>query len=383
MAASCDVLIVGGGVMGLWAAKFAVDLGLKVMLIDKGSIGGGGSNGLLGALSPHLPNALNEKKRFQLLALDVLPELACGLEQATGLSTGYGRNGRLMPIRLEGFLKRARRCQQEAPKNWELGEGRYTFEIVDAAPYGGWIAPDKAPLGLAYDTLSARAQPSLVTKVLAAYLKSRANLQEGVAFGAFEEASGQVLDAKGDMIAVTNKLVLAAGYETYDLLTPLVGGSFGHGVKGHSALFKLDGVADKPLLYDDGVYVVPHSNGLVAVGSTSEEEWQGAGAIDEAQCTPFIEKAAALCPPLKGAELVGLWAGVRPRSYAKEPIVGRLFAEREIYVLTGGFKISFGIAHRLAEALVGRLTGADDMVELPESYQPGYHFAAAQNDGRL
>lgn len=382
MTSVCDVLIVGGGVLGLWAAKFAADAGLTVTLVDKNECGSGGSHGVLGALLPHLPNAMNEKKRFQLEALVDLPDLAKELEEQTDLTVGYQRCGRLMPIRLAGFEKRVERCAREAPDNWDMGAQKFRFERIDAAIYKGWINTELAPLGLAYDTLSARAAPRLVTQALKASIKDRVSIVEGFEFGAFDEQTGQVFSKDGASTLSTKRLVLAAGFQTYDLLKPITNADLGHGVKGHSALFKLDGVADQPILYDNGVYVVPHTDGTVAVGSTSENEWQGEHDVIEANCTPFIERAMELCPPLQNAELVSLWAGVRPRSFAKDPVVGALGKERNIFILTGGFKISFGIAHRLARALIERMTGHETPLALPGSYEVAYHLAEAIADNR-
>ena len=93
-----------------------------------------------------------------------------------------------------------------------------------------------------------------------------------------------------------------------------------------------------------------------------------------------MERAQELWPALREAKFLSHWAGVRPRSFAKDPIVGALDDQSSVHVLTGGFKISFGIAHRLAQALVERLTGAKQQVGLPTSYEVAYHLAEAKKD---
>ena len=399
---TCDLVIVGGGVMGLWAAKFALDAGMSVALVDRGAVGGGGSNGQMGALAPHLPNASNEKKRFQLLALHELPQLAGEVAAAGGAQMGYRRCGRVMPIRLPGFMKRVERCVAEVGGNWDIGGGDgggYRFEISDAAAYDGWLAPEAAPLGVACDNLTARAAPRRVTKALKAAIVNRgARIIEGFEFGHFDEASfnegagnggtgngggGRVFNRDKSRSIRAGKLLLAAGHDAYELLRQLTGGRFGHGVKGYSALFRLPGHERRPVLYDNGVYVIPHQDGTIAVGAASQNDWRAPHRVEAADCAAFIEQAKALCPPLRQAELLGYWAGVRPRSYAKEPMLGRIIEGREIHVLTGGFKISFGIAHRLARALIERLVAADSPTPIPASYEIAYHIAEARADNRL
>ena len=376
-----DLLIVGGGVLGLWAAKYAADAGMRVVLIDKKRCGSGGSRGLLGALAPHLPNATNEKKRFQLHALDELPGLVAELEEQSGLSANYGQTGRLMPIRVPGFQKRVERCILEAPMNWQLGRRSYQFEQVDAAQYEGWVNPELASLGLAFDNLSARVVPRSLMQVLFASVMDRIEIIEDCELISFDRQARRAALCEGRMI-LADKIVLSAGFETYELLKPLVGSDLGHGVKGHSSLFELDGVSHQPSLYDNGVYVVPHADGTVAVGSSSQNEWSDEHGVDEGHCMPYIERAKELCPALRGGRFLTHWAGVRPRSFAKEPIVGALDERGDVHVLTGGFKISFGIAHRLAQAFVERLLGSDQKVSLPASYKVSYHLEEAKKTSR-
>ncbi len=373
-----DLAIIGAGICGLWTAKFALEAGLSVTLIDKGAVGSGGSNGVLGALAPHLPDSSNEKKRFHWRALDELPLLIEQLEDEGGLSTGYGRTGRLMPVRVEGFQKRMQRCVEGAPEHWQIGKNSYDFEFVDVEPFAHWINPELAPLGLAFDNMSARVAPRSLTKALKASLVGPVNIIEGFAFGHFDEESGRVVSQDGRQVISTRNLVLAAGYETYPMLETLTGMALGEGTKGHSALLALAGVADLPALYDNGVYVVPHGDGTVAVGSSSQKLWADSHEVEEDQCVSFMGRAVELCPSLENAQVLTKWAGIRPRCFAKDPMVGQLEEGRNIYVLTGGFKISFGIAHRLARALVQQITGAKDAIDLPPSFEVVYHLAEAQ-----
>ena len=93
-----DLLIVGGGIMGLWAAVMADRAGLKTVLVERDRIGAGASGGVLGALMPYMPDRWDVKKQFQFDALVTLEQEIAGLEAQTGMSAGYRRSGRLMPL---------------------------------------------------------------------------------------------------------------------------------------------------------------------------------------------------------------------------------------------------------------------------------------------
>ena len=95
---SPDMAVIGGGIVGLWTAYEAARQGRSATLIEKRTIGAGASGGLLGALMPHQPTGWNAKKEFQLDGLLTLETEIAALEEMTGVTTGYRRCGRLMPI---------------------------------------------------------------------------------------------------------------------------------------------------------------------------------------------------------------------------------------------------------------------------------------------
>ena len=64
--ASVDVTVRGGGIFGLACAWACAQRGARVRLIEARAIGAGSSGGLVGALSPHVPEQWNAKKQFQL-----------------------------------------------------------------------------------------------------------------------------------------------------------------------------------------------------------------------------------------------------------------------------------------------------------------------------
>ncbi|MEL7303299.1 MAG: FAD-dependent oxidoreductase, partial [Pseudomonadota bacterium] len=146
----------------------------------------------------------------------------------------------------------------------------------------------------------------------------------------------------------------------------------------HAAVVAADIRADLPVLYDNGIYVIARGDGTAAIGSTTEFDWQTATPEPSNATDRMIARACELCPELAGAEVIQLWAGVRPRAIGRDPLIGCLDAERKIWVATGGYKISLGIAHRMAAALVDRLTDAPTPIALPETFTPAHHIAKAR-----
>jgi glycine oxidase len=94
----------------------------------------------------------------------------------------------------------------------------------------------------------------------------------------------------------------------------------GAGVKGQAAVLDRD-LRDLPQLYADGLHIVPHVDGTVAVGSTSERDWDDPTATDT-QLDEVIARARAACPALRDAPVIERWAGIRPRARSRAPILG-------------------------------------------------------------
>ncbi|MEF0938554.1 NAD(P)/FAD-dependent oxidoreductase [Rhizobium sp. BR 362] len=378
---STELLIVGGGVMGLWAAVHAERLGVETLLVDAGRLGHGASGGLLGALMPHMPDKWSEKKQFQFEALASLEDEIAELEAATGLSAGYRRSGRLMPLPKPHLRKIALRHSQDAETHWHHGDRRFHWHVRDAAPVDGWIDPAAGDSGFVFDTLAARVAPRAFLKVLAGFLDraKHVRLAEGLDIQSIDPDRGTATTREGTVRF--SRCILSAGHRSFSILDGLTPGHhspLGQPVKGQAALLKTDVDAGLPVIFRDGLYIVPHEGGLVAVGSTSENRFDDPISTDH-QLDDLLTAARMMAPPLAGAEVVERWAGLRPKAIDRDPMVGAHPDHPRLIALTGGFKVSFGLAHRLAEAAVREAMEIPCSFKLPESFALSNHIMVASH----
>lgn len=373
-----DLVIVGGGIMGLWAALKAERRGIDTILIDGDGIASGASGGLLGALMAHMPDRWNEKKQLQfegLLSLEV--EIAL-LEDETGLSAGYRRCGRLIPLPKPHLRPIAERHSAEAATNWNQEGRAFDWTVFEESPFADWPSRSFSEAGVVFDRLGARVSPRALTATIRARLErsGHVRLLVGAAVQSIDAGPSQVKLADGTIIGYGDLLV-AAGVGSFPLLEaigPALRKPLGRGVKGQAALLKLDLPADLPLLYLDGLYVVPHEGGLVAIGSTSENSFEHPFSTD-GQLDALIAAARELAPMLGGAEIVERWAGLRPKAVDRDPMVGPHPDHPHVHALTGGFKVSFGIAHRLADAALDSIAG--EPLSLPHGFALAHHVSVA------
>lgn len=329
--------------MGLAVAWVCTQRGARVQVIDPRGVGGGASGGIVGALAPHVPENWNPKKAYQFDSLIRAGAFWDGVKAAGGLSPGYGRTGRLQPLADDHAVALAQSRAQQAETLWQ---GHASWRVDDAAAFGDWAPP--SPTGkVIHDTLSARLHPAQACAALAAALR----------------ASGGSIAPEG---TPRGAVIWATGYEGLAALSEHFQQPMGNGVKGQAALLRLDQSA-APQLFADGVHFVPHADGTLAVGSTSERAFEAPDTTDE-QLDHLLSKARTLVPAIADAPVLKRWAGVRPRARTRAPMLGAWPGRDGHFIANGGFKIGFGMAPKMAEDLTELvLTGRNT---IPDDFQP-------------
>ena len=331
--ATADVTVMGGGIFGLACAHACAARGARVRLIERDRIGAGSSGGLVGALAPHAPETWNPKKQFQLESLLMAGAFWAGVAAAGGVDPGYAREGRIQPA---PDPSRAAELAAGAARHWQ---GAADWRLVPAADHEGWLATGGS---LSLDTLTARLSPRAAGAALAAAIRARG----GEIVPGEARPEGAVIWATG-----------AAGLAE---LSAALGRPVGTGIKGQAASFTHD-ARGRPQIYADGLHIVPHGDGTVAVGSTTERDFADGAATDD-RLEALIERARALCPPLRAAPVIDRWAGVRPRSRTRAPMLGPWPGRPGQFVANGGFKIGFGMAPKVAEVMADLVLEGRDAI---------------------
>lgn len=338
-----DVTVRGAGVFGLSVAWCCAKRGARVRVVDPNGPGAGASGGLVGALAPHVPENWNDKKAFQFDSLIMAGDFWAEVAEAGGRDPGYLRSGRLQPLPDDRAVALARQRCDTARALWQ---GKAVWEVIQASDAGDW-APQSPSGLLIHDTLTARLHPRQACTALVTACKAR-----GVEIVTEAEDAGQV--------------VWATGVHDLEEMSHAAGRMLGNGVKGQAALLRFD-ARDKPQLFADALHIVPHGDGTVAIGSTSEREYEDPGAVD-AQLEDVIARARAAFPVLQDAEVLERWAGVRPRARSRAPVLGPHPLRDGAFIANGGFKIGFGMAPKVGEVMADLLLEGIDRI--PDGFRP-------------
>ena len=332
----------GGGVFGLACAWALTRRGAKVAVFETATIGAGSSGGHVGALAPHAPDPWNVKKQLQLDSLLAAPAFWSGVEQASHLSTGYARTGRLQPVPDADTAARLPDRIEAASRQWPAAMGM----ALTHDPQGPLIPPSPTGLWLT-DGLTARLNPRATLLALAAAIRA-----EG---GLIHEHTSAPDDH--------TRTVWATGTPGLTALNTALDRKIGQGVKGQSLLLS-HAAPDSPQVFADGLHIVPHADGSTAIGSTSENTYDTEHPDHQAQ--DLLARAIAICPTLADAPVLDIWAGLRPRARSRAPVLAPWPGRPGHLIVNGGFKIGFGMAPLIADLTAQILL--DDRQDIPDLF---------------
>jgi glycine oxidase len=360
-----DVIVVGGGVIGLAIAWRVAQAKLSVALVDD-EPGQGASYAAAGMLAP-VTEAHYGEEPLLMLNLESArryPSFVDELEAATGMTVGYRASGTLVVAADDddtaaiGELFRFERELGLPVQRLRRRECRALEPLLAPRIRGGMVTE-------ADHQVDSR---RLVAALLAAAEHASVSFHR-------RRASGLQLDGKrvvGATFADGHALeaptvVLAAGCWSAQLegLPPSARPPV-RPVKGQ--ILRLRGAADRALLartvrglvHGASVYLVPRADGELVVGATVEE--RGFDTTVTAGATyELLRDAAEIVPGISELELVEARAGLRPGSPDNAPLLGPAAIEG-LVVATGHYRhgvlLTPVTADAIAEVLVtGRAPG--------------------------
>jgi glycine oxidase len=348
MPAHPDVLIIGGGVIGLTTAYFLARDGIRVAVIDKGEFGQESSWAGAGILPPARPSPTQHPyEQLRGHSANLFPVLSAELRERTGLDNGYLRCG---------GLDFSSATDAAACAEWRA-EG-IAFEIVEGKALLR-LEPALSPHVRQACYLPEMGQirnPRHVKAVLAGCQALGVELRPGCPVLGFERQAERItaLRTAGGSLSA-GRYLLSAGAWSEALLEPLGWRPGIRPVRGQIALLNTGPPLLHRILLEGKRYLVPRPDGRVLIGSTEED----AGFDKRTTATAIadlLELGQRLVPQLAGAHLERCWAGLRPGSPDGMPFLGPVPGIANLFVAAGhfraGIQLSPGTALVLKELLL-------------------------------
>jgi len=371
-----EVVVVGGGLVGMAVAREAALRGLRVRVLDRAVPGSGATWAAAGMLSPLSESS--ESGPFLsagLASLRLYPGWIDALRGGSEVDPGYRRDGKLRvartPTAVPGLKAMALRAR-------ELGLSAEPVPGGNLAELAGTdVAPSSGALVLAEDHQVDNRR--LHRAVSEAALHSGVMVTPNAHVVGFVSAGGRV-----EGVRLADGTVVSAGSVV------LAAGAWSGGIPGlpcpppvrpvRGQMLALDAGDSLPALVveSEDVYLVPRSDGRLLVGATVEDVGFESGCTAEAR-TLLLDAARGLLPGLAGAPVLDHWCGFRPGTPDAHPIIGTAPGVAGLYMATGHFRNGILLAPWTAAAL-GRLLAGGDGPEVPAAFLPG-RFRPAGSEG--
>lgn len=325
-----DILIIGGGVIGLTAAHFLAGAGVSVTVLDSSDLGRQASWAGAGIIPPGNPDhAHTPYDQLRAHSSQMYPALSHQLREQTGIDNGYFVCGGLELVETEVDV---------AADEWR-NEG-LVFEELDAMALHQ-LEPALAPHLRRAFYLPHMAQvrnPRHVRALIASCTRQGVRLLPHWAVRTLVRTGSRLVAVETERGRLeAGRYLLTAGAWS-DLLLQQVGWRPGiHPVRGQIALLNTGIPGVRPILLDGKQYLVPRGDGRILVGSTEEladfDAQPTAGGI-----AGLLALAATLVPTLAGAHLERCWAGLRPGSVDGLPYLGKVPGLDNLFVGAGHFR---------------------------------------------
>lgn len=354
-----DVVVVGGGVIGLSAAWQAAMAGLSVTVVDPHP-GRGATWAAAGMLGPVGEAHFGEERlaRANVAAAEAWPAFAQSLEAAAGQEIGYTTTGTVLAAvdgsdraaldDLLGFQQslglRARRLSARDCRGIEplLAPG-----IRGGAEFPGDHHVDNRRLIGALDSACAAAGVTVVREEVTS-VTAVGGRASGVSFPGGRLSCGAVVLAAGCRSGQIDGIPDAARPPVRPVkgLTLRVRAPSGGPVLRQTV---------RGLVHGMSCYLVPRADGTVVIGATVEEKGFDltvqVGAVHD-----LLRDARTLVPALDEYEWFDTTTGLRPGSPDNAPIVGAA-AMDGLIVATGHYRNGILLAPLTADAVVAVLCG--------------------------
>ena len=324
-----DVLVIGGGIIGLMTARELMLAGAKVTLIEMGQTGRESSWAGGGIISPLYPwRSPAPVTALALWSQNAYPALASELLDETGIDPELSTNG-LLILDTE---------ETERALAWSGHHGQ-DVEVLQASQLGE-IEPELAahPEGSLFFPRIAQVRPPRLSKAIRRALEKRVDLHEREEVVELLVEADQVRGVrtpKGRIEA--ERIVVCAGAWTAKLLEQLGTPPDIHPVRGQMLLFHAKPGQIRHITLHAERYAIPRLDGRVLFGSTLEHAGFAKTTTAEEK-EALYQDAVAMFPLLKRTPIEDHWAGLRPGSPSGIPYIGAYPGIEGLYFNAGHFR---------------------------------------------
>lgn len=352
---SSEVIIIGGGIIGMLTARELHNAGVEVLVIERGPLGGESSWAGGGIISPLYPwrysSAVNQLAE---ISKTIYPGLALQLQQESGVDCELLTSGLLFTDLQE---------QQQA-KDWAKAWSVDVQTITDTKQIHE-IEPQLSTTidsGLWLPDIMQIRNPKLVKAMKGSFDALGFNYLEHTPVSELIIDSGVI---KGVQTAndtfTAEKVIIASGAWSSGFIRNEQNVAV-EPVKGQMIMFKGEAGLVRRMVLSSGHYIIPRKDGHVLAGSTLEHTGFDKAITDEAT-VELRRTAVEIIPALDEMEIERQWAGLRPGTEQGIPYICQHPDIEGLYINAGHYRngvvLGAASARLMAEMVQGQIPSID------------------------
>ncbi len=339
-----DILIIGGGVIGLSTALRLAGQDVSVTVVDRQRVGAEASWAGAGMLPPgDLATAKTPEARLRSYSYDMWEPFCAQLRELSGMDNGYRKCGAVeVGLDSAAFDLQVRQWQAEG----------LCCDPLDRAELERHVP------GLQQQIQHGVFLPEFAQVRNPRHLKALTAACQAMGVEILEDVGHLSVCAKGRAVEVTtplrrlgaDRVCVTAGAWTGQIMKPLGVELPVAPVRGQIALLRVSQLPFSCVIEQGRRYIVPRADGLILVGSTQEHVGFEKRSTAEG-ASGLLRFAESIVPELGAAEVVRCWAGLRPGSPDELPFIGRVPGYDNMFVGAGHFRSGLQMSPATAAVL--------------------------------
>lgn len=347
---TADLIVVGGGIVGLSAAFEAARQGMKVVLLERQQFAGGTTCAAAGMLAPSAEAFIHPS--LSLLAWDSLELYQPWVEELwelTGIDPELRLRGVFVP-EIEASSANSSRISRREPDLTPINLHKRWLDRSRLANLN--IQVGKEVIGGAFYENEGHISPiKLSEALLEGARRLGASCYEHEEVREFIVRDKRISGVKtASKTFLAEHVLLCSGLENEHLARSIGLRMPHYAVKGELLVLRLQ-TALESVVYGEGVYIVPKSQQRVYIGATSFNH-QYDHHVSAGSIVQLLEQACRYLPELRTAAWEQAWAGLRPCTPDQRPYLGPVHELPGLWVASGHYRNGILLAPATASSMI-------------------------------